>query len=144
MRLELKHIAPYLPYGLKIFTLDDDFKPVIQEIRSLFVRHNEIESSELWQLAFHEFKPILRPLTDIANEIEHNGERLTLLKKLWSDYDLRIDRDNYLYFDYYEIGSSDSPFTGYNCIQALIEYHFDVFGLIKEGLAIDINTIKNV
>ena len=27
-------------------------------------------------------------------------------------------------------------------VQALIEYHFDVFGLIKKGLAININTLK--
>jgi hypothetical protein len=26
-------------------------------------------------------------------------------------------------------------------MQKLLEWHFDIFGLIKEGLAIDINTI---
>ena len=30
----------------------------------------------------------------------------------------------------------------YDFIEFLSEYHFDVFGLIPEGLAIDINTIK--
>lgn len=30
----------------------------------------------------------------------------------------------------------------YDLIQKLFEWHFDVFGLIEEGLAIDINTLK--
>jgi hypothetical protein len=28
-------------------------------------------------------------------------------------------------------------------VQKLFEWHFDVFGLISKGLAIDINTLKN-
>lgn len=31
----------------------------------------------------------------------------------------------------------------YLLMQKLIEWHFDVFGLIEKGLAIDINTLKN-
>ena len=31
----------------------------------------------------------------------------------------------------------------YDIIQELIERHFDIFGLIEKGLAIDINTLED-
>lgn len=132
-KLELKHLASYLPYGLKY--IDKDTKK-IEKMRSL---HDEIGMVDFgWGNAheFKEFKPILRPLSDLHREkqiaeyfcsfIEH-FKRLTINDHFldWSE----IDTEKHVL---------DYP---YNVIEMLIEWHFDVFGLIDKGLAIDINTL---
>lgn len=75
--LELKHLAPYLPYGLKgiynetIITLSLNGYSSVDEIGydiSLFLSCK--------------IKPILRPLSDLTKEIEVNGEKFVPLQKL--------------------------------------------------------------
>jgi len=83
---------------------------------------------------------ILRPLSDLTKEIEHNGERF--------DPEFRI-RD--IYGEYYSISKAQLfdfnwenilnklPFV---IVKQLLEWHFDVFGLIEQGDAIDINSLN--
>ena len=131
MKLEQKHIAPYLPYGLKIMVVG-------------YNRLNAIVSLTPSYLADTTgVKLILRPLSDLTKEIEFNGKRF--IPDLWFN-----DTD---YTDYFEedflrgITRRKNPYNikqcSYQVIQKLIEWHFDIFGLIEEGLAIDINTLKN-
>jgi len=65
MKLELKHLAPYLPYGLKGLGKFPNGKNNIRDINvnniMAFV-DNDINS-----------KPILRPLSDLAKETEYGG-----------------------------------------------------------------------
>lgn len=37
----------------------------------------------------------------------------------------------------------DINYLPFAVVKLMIEYHFDVFGLIERGLAVDINTIEN-
>lgn len=118
MKLELKHLTPYLPYGLKIrnqaFRIDYVNKEfgVLNGIYPLYK-----DEKCYWQYTTSEnstgsslknCKPILRPLSDLTKE-----------------YDL------------------DNSYEGWQSewIEHLLSKHFDVFGLIEKGLAIDINTI---
>ena len=77
-------------------------------------------------------KPILRPLSDLKEG--DFGEYL--IEEFYTlDFEkqiLRILEDNRW------VNQCD-----YLLIQLLIENHYDVFGLIDKGLAIDINTIKS-
>ena len=80
-------------------------------------------------------KPILRPLSDLTKEIEVDGEKFVPAIELnWSNIttdilsksiNLTNKFNNLFAFDY----------------KKLLEWHFDVFGLIEKGLAIDINTL---
>ena len=114
MKLELKHLAPYLPYGLQ------------------FLKYNQIHllskldytDNELWLVNYgflginsNITKPILRPLSDLTED---------LLCISWIEH----IRDNGL--------CTECP---YEVWKVLFKNHFDVFGLIEKGLAIDINTI---
>ena len=46
-------------------------------------------------------------------------------------------------FTYYQLRNDEFVLSNtYQEVQKLLEWHFDVFGLIEQGLAIDINTIK--
>jgi len=119
MKLELKHLAPYLPYGLK-YKL---FKKINGD-------HTLTTQSLLdWDFNLHDIIPILRPLSDLRN---HNNEVMPV-------YRLEIPRA-----DFTDILDEGKPVSqlAYCIIEKLFENHFDVFGLIDAGLAIDINKLR--
>ena len=133
MKLELKHLAPYLPYGLK---------GVCNEVTYLLTTEGG-STKEFGSLngtaglsMFIEYcKPILRPLSDLTKgEIFVDGE----LKNYFQEFEL----EKYLPFDFYadtKYWTQDLP---YKIILEFLENHFDIFGLIPQGLAIDINTLE--
>jgi hypothetical protein len=144
MKLEIKHLAPYLPY--KICGVCEG-EHAIELV--LGVYENEI-ITDIDGTTYDNFKPILRPLSDLTKEIEHNGEKFVPIE--WFEIG---DDDNWFYeFDSGNIRliknlatiskhnlSHDIKFLPFAVTQQLIEWHFDVFGLIENKLAIDINTI---
>jgi hypothetical protein len=89
--LELKHLAPYLPYKLMISQprlgkneayLMYGFK--WSEYANEWVvfiddsKHGDYQSSYLKGV-----KPIFRPLSDLTEEIEVNGEKFVPAKRYW-------------------------------------------------------------
>tara|TARA_R110000744_G_scaffold366738_1_gene475921 strand:+ start:141 stop:506 length:366 start_codon:yes stop_codon:yes gene_type:complete len=120
MKLQLKHLAPYLPYGLRIFNKDNKGSYIL----STGSIDRVIELPEI-------FKPILRPLSDLAT----NNEVLDLLYEECQGIDENID-----YWCEFE-GDITNTSISFRASQILFKHHFDVFGLIPKGLAIDINTI---
>jgi hypothetical protein len=139
MKLELKHLAPYLPYGLKTkYILSDVIRLSSgqkDETRDSLLTPDNVKFSLIY------CKPILRPLSDLTKEIEFKGEKIQfnyLLKTVSYGYlglqppDLKVIENR--------IRSGNLLFEDAN---RLFEYHFDVFGLIEEGLAIDINKNLN-
>lgn len=140
MKLELKHLAGYLPYGLKclythtkevgqisnIYTIGEGY-----DNEDIKLSINFLEGGHIWM-----YKPILRPLSDLTKEIEVNGElhQMWLLAPNCEHYDgtQLINRNGYK-FEIEELK--------YSTIQTMLRFHFDIFGLIENGLAVDINTL---
>jgi len=127
-KLTIEHLAPYLPYELKII-LDEDlkeldkYKPYQFILMGLGEDSAIINNDSYW---LNEVKPILHPLSDLTKEISE-GKPKYFPMSITMEY-IKSNKD-----------LLDLP---YNEVNYLIRNHFDVFGLIKEGLAIDINTIK--
>jgi hypothetical protein len=161
MKLELKHLALYLPYDLKC--------------KSTTILFGE-EDNGIYEMGLISMrgvlkgtgKPILRPLSDLTNSLNlfveifslctsinytkneikdifdlrspsRNYYLLTELNRQISvsyDHDLRVFR----YFD--SKGESNQMKSQLELFNVLFKNHFDIFGLIEKGLAIDINTIK--
>ena len=127
--LELKHLAPYLPYGLKMIYVHTNKIGQISNIYTLGSGYNDddikisidySEGEHIWM-----YKPILRPLSDLTKEIESDGEKIVPRSKfIGNPLDYKILENSY------------------NVIQKLLEWHFDIFGLIEKGFAIDINTLN--
>lgn len=152
-KLKLEQLACYLPYGLKFIYNDAPIKINEWELVSLGKRANSNEFVALATRADYKnqihttielIKPILRPLSDLTNEIEHNGEKFVPKDILYKNHcGLEFDKD--FEVDTYSSGegghNSYSLWEGYDVIQKLISWHFDIFGLIDAGLAIDINTL---
>jgi len=165
--LTIKHLAPYLPYGLK-GSWTETF-----EIEKLIGFCEDEVITNVEQFPLKDFKPILRPLSDLIEEIEHNGEKFIPLIKLfdisvghnWSstnylgcilgvnEFWLQLkDKKPSFAFGYnwenemfYYLTKENYYLKVYNQLglfNKLFEWHFDVFGLIEKGIAIDINTLK--
>ena len=190
MKLELKHLAPYLPYKLTAEMIDYKCDYVGKKYDEIVGVHQWDKSGLLWCVltvgcskpSLDKIKPILRPLSDLTKEIEHNGEKFVPLEKLFkmidnSDYIEFLIKNELLNCDLLKMNTqidddwnhvliihsdeSDLEFHYSNCsfglftnwehlfvsnlyelLQKLFELHFDVFGLIENKLAIDINTLN--
>jgi hypothetical protein len=96
-----------------------------------------------------EVKPLLRPMSDLFENIVHN-EEIVCVAKVIKNLDDSIEwwNESRTALHYPETGefcitSSDELIyqtLNYNIVATLFKYHFDVFGLIKKGLA---EPIKN-
>jgi hypothetical protein len=130
MKLELKHVAPYLPYGLK-YKSEHIEGSRIYTMLGLNEKYNRLDSDcDYGWIYIKGIKPILRPLSDLTKEIEHNEERFVPFERIgWGNgthvipliLEGRIDVKEYY---------------------LLLEWHFDVSNLIGKKLAFDINTLK--
>lgn len=147
MKLEIQHLAPYLPYGLKakterlgIFTIDG-FRTIKNDDISL-------KSNDTHIGFINEITPILRQLSDLTKEIEVDGKRFILAELLWSIE--AIEEDDFKKYgeipSYWKLSIKEikeSLYTvDYGDFKKLVEYHFDVFGLIEQNLAVDFNTLN--
>lgn len=148
MKLELKHLAPYLPYGLKykgkyggVSTLRklEYYRPYNKETDS----YSDEIGVDGYLIQY--IKPILRPLSDLnkAKIFDNYGdEKLTAIEEFEGNWDLGA-----LDWVLLEVSKGNQVERllelSYLVIEKLIEHHFDIFGLIEAGLAIDINTLKD-
>lgn len=126
MKLELKHLAPYLPYDVMCVAPANQYGVKhLFKVMDIYMMTNIVNYDT-------SFKPMLRPL-DLTQEIEHNGERFVPIERLtyWFDF---------TYLDTHSLYIYEYP---YNVVEKLFEWKFDYFDLIPNNLAIDINTITN-
>ena len=125
-----KNIENYLPFYLGC-TLDNGniLKAVHSDgsIETLYRGH----LTNYWSPEEAELKPILRPLSDMTEEeLQECGNMI---------YDFSGDPElNDHKWQDFEIGLAPEQF------HYLLSKHFDLFGLIDAGLAIDSTTIKQL
>ena len=133
LKQKQKYLAPYLPYGLKLQREGhkEPYHLVSASYTPPFFNGVNIDDTFFDGETFERFIPILRPLSDLTKEIEHNGEKLTPIVelKLW----VKADVDDVI----------GSPLNcEYYMVQKLFEWRMDVFGLIESGLAVDVNQLE--
>lgn len=133
MKLELKHLAPYLPYGLKVNNNEVNLLMVI-DVRDYYKPKDLISLDSVVGSTY--LKPILRPLSDLwsNNAIEEDRDQL-------SEWDIERIQDALAFIPMGLIHKSIVDKLNYDSVEYLLSKHYDVFNLIPEGLAIDINTL---
>lgn len=143
--LELKHLSPYLPYELKLI-----FPKSGRIICLSGLQHTDsgtfifiATDGNFYEATIWGFKPILRPLSDLTKEIEHNGHEFVPIDELLENRDCDAEY-NFIEALEDDWSSADDKmrFVLYSLMQKMLEWHFDVFGLIPQGLAIDINSLE--
>jgi len=135
MKLTIKHLAGYLPYGLKI--------KVGSSLCTMTIDEYSFDKKGINSILEYDLKPILRPLSDLTKEIEVNG-------KMFVPYDLFTEtfgsNDDTLFENMNdeknELHYSVCKDLPYYAFEWLCSLHFDIYGLIEANLAIDINTLK--
>ena len=117
-------LAMSLPYGLK-FTISDKHDAIIYTLnneKAVFISNDK------------EVKPIIHPLSDITKPITHKGETFVplheIIKMTHCKRSNLIERDEIVF-----------SFLSLDIWSKLIEWHFDIAGLIEKGEAIDVNTL---
>jgi len=169
MKLQLNHLSGYLPYGLEMqtpknYNFDGHryFEDTVMKVEGLNQNYVKFEGLPGYH-PIDNFKPILRPLSDLTKEIEHEGERIVPISELlklyyhkWfndkkgSRYEIiECDTEGYprawVKFQAtlsIQINPSNITKEEYWVVQKLLSYHFDIHSLIPAGLAVDINTLN--
>ena len=168
-KIELKHLAPYLPYGLKIEArivkfpdfssrilngyLYEDFKlgdieiiPILRPLSDLIKAIPFVPMSELFDVCFESLYGL--GSEDMLSDFiacEDHGDRYLFHVRGIEDNDfeyalwLHLDK---LWFSF-EVNNANMMVPQLKIFEKLFELHIDVFGLIEAGLAIDINTLTN-
>jgi len=129
-KLELKHFAAYLPYGLECLDLSDE---TIFTLDALNIDAALNDATYLNTIRLY-----LRPLSDLTKEIEVNGEKFVpcnFLKTIhfYPESNEMMKREI--------IDSILIECQIYWINEKLLKWHFDIYGLIENDLAIDINTL---
>jgi len=166
MKLELKHLKNYLGTELKgKYKLSDVIKlgnNQKDEIRDIKLIGDNVNFFLLYG------KPILRPLSDLTKSCLENG-KTPIIELMDESFNTNWAKTEYIYTDsgknewwvafksqnscfgynlekqgFYSINGHGKDLYVHNQLQLfekLFEWHFDIYGLIEQGLAIDINTL---
>jgi len=145
MKLELKHLAPYLPYGLKVnFSRNNGmFKSDNVNLQNTAMCHNTTVNETYFlckdvSYGIFDCKPILRPLSDITED----SEMFESVNNMICGDIVSFRGDKIvMYIGGSWVHADEFP---YDIAVMLFEKHYDVFGLIEKGLAININELKEV
>jgi hypothetical protein len=138
--LELKDICGYLPYGVKVY-LDGKSYTVTKwqngSNNNMLAQQDNGTSSLIFNSGRGDAKFILRPMSDLTEEITYRGEKFVPI-------DVFNDKGHFIEFDsagllYTTGGCMDSDWL--MVLDKLNEWMFDYRGLISAGLAIDVNTL---
>src|SRR5690625_994493 len=152
--LELKHIAPYLPYGLKVTFEGDDLTHEVVGINhwmngvDLLSPYRDYGRADIKDCI-----PILRPLSDLDKNITHNGKTFHPIKELVK---MPITKENNALMAFYSLntigvgkyledvanyGDINRKYLSYPLATKLMEWHFDIFGLHEKNLCVYYNEI---
>ena len=144
-KLELKHLAAYLPYNLKVtFEHDEEHTHDLVGLNYNWQGVDLIsEFGDFGRAEIKLVKPMLIPLSFLTKEIDHNGKKFIPFIELCETYKKDLNFDDH---DPKKIVNQSIILMkqyGYGHCQTwvfekLCEWHFDVFSLIDKGLAVAI------
>jgi hypothetical protein len=126
MKLELKHLAGYLPYGLGIYSETYGIKSIM----TISGNGGDNPSDSIESVLSGKFKPLLRPVSSLDTQ------------ELINDLHGNLPDNVFDWIDSFNLNSVDkneailcAPFP---VIQWCYKNHIDIYGLIDKGLAIAI------
>ncbi len=143
-------LCNYLPHELEVSLYGEIYKLAgVEHQRYIrcYLNHKEIPQPKI-NSEIHSIKPILHPLSDLKKEIERlkseyfNYFNIPSSEDKWQS----IERDLITISGVKEIPNTLKLFLIENLprwvTEKLLEWHFDVFGLIEKGYAVDINKLS--
>jgi|688.fasta_scaffold20377_9 hypothetical protein len=160
MKLEINHLAPYLPYGLKCQAMGEMVdgteydKPIPKLLTIVGVEYDQVSVEGIRKtitenVHIEDCFPILRPLSALETNMEDGHEYIELLNAMYGDSVTDFNfignrliehtsKDKGVTFDRIEYTNRTMP---YYIMEFLFQHHFDIFELIPQGLAIAYNDL---
>ena len=149
--LKPEYILPYLPYELRVMMEGKACNVAWMSTKNIAVirPHTLGDIKKIkWGYAHLNVKPLLKPLDHIDKE-EFDNRGLSELEELGVDYigggivymvnKHGLDLDGEAHF----FGTDKHlPTIPWDIIQVFLKNHYDVFGLIEQGLAYDYNELN--
>ncbi|HFK5584493.1 TPA: hypothetical protein ACGZ92_000676 [Elizabethkingia anophelis] len=129
-KLELKDIAPYLPYSVFLMNEYGNCHNT--------TTHKCISLESM----LTDYKMCLRPMSDLTKEITHNGETFIPLHRILEAYCFDLDKMDEEYILSFKESLIEVDMS-YKTAQMLHEMHFDTEKLIERDLAINLNEVDN-
>jgi hypothetical protein len=123
MKLELKHLSAYLPYGLKGIHTQFSFDKVIHTLESVYSYGDVLTDFDKFRMEY--FKPILKPISDL--------EKDEFFMNLYF-----ISNDT---FEGFCVKRKNECYARLEEINYLFEQHYDIFNLIPNNLAFSIHDV---
>lgn len=133
-KLEIKHIAAYLPYELEVKANDTVAPGVMVSIVAGMpglLLYDDKDNIEYYELSA--IKPLLIPLSELKNL-----DNYTLIQFIKKQTGLQIDYELDIEVDVNKQQSIWMPIPKViEVYNILLQHHYDVFGLIDAGLALN-------
>jgi hypothetical protein len=126
MKLELKHLAPYLPYDLQIFVPAHIGEHILDMTTEEEIKTMGVVSMMVMTNGSQNYKPILRPPSDFSGKRTAGEVRIEL--------DCSLD----CVYEIWDLAGNDKSLEkiSYETILVMCKNHIDFQGLIDKGLAI--------
>ena len=120
MKLEIRHLAPYLAHNVKV-----------SKTHSLSTGKGIGSIYHILSKKNNDYKLILHPLSEVMD----------INSPLFNS----INTDLKIQMEICDLANKKIGYwnVSYGAIEVMCENHIDFFGLIDEGLAVDINTLKD-
>ena len=144
MKLELKHLAIGYAGKTDLIRRDGLFESLNIDLINCSLHHNG--TTDEYYLTYksvtyslYEVFPHRRPLSSLTKEIEHKGQKgcdifMPTRILMCPTFKFCADKEELLF----NLQSSESiERCPYNVVQKLLEWNFDIFGLLDKGLAIE-------
>lgn len=166
-KLQINHLAPYLPYGLKCQIDLGQNEIVVTDSWGLKTGSDYpasyYDEGKRYGLMMSQIKPLLRPLSDLYKEMEDGIVPIVEIAREMGLKFVRYDFgrncvDLYLtdrkgkkarfWYDSFKTGTFRLIIHGSNSVNQLVgftylfQHHYDVWDLIGQNLAIDKSKIK--
>ncbi len=136
-KLELKHLVPYLPYGLKIRVRLNRFScgagGKLYTDKDVELTYKNITKFQPMK-HYNSVKPILRPLSEIKQFEDIMDE--------FSEFSWNAFEEHFLCNI---LGRSLNCFdnVNYTIMELCFKHHLDIFGLIDKGLAVSYSDVES-
>ena len=141
--LTIEHLAAYLPYGVSVSCCFLEGTKTI--VPRLFVTVNPWSDMRkgvsIGQVSHYSGKLLLRPLSQLTEVIEHNGNQLCPIEWLEDRYyTLGLHKECERLLE--NGGHKWINHMSHLLVIHLLEWHFDIYGLLDSGLAEPIPSIE--
>lgn len=139
-KLTIADLACYLPYGLQTD------KGLLWAICNDSLAKTKLNDGEKVKGQLCDFKPLLRPLSQLTQVIVHDGHELKFIELFEigdeGGYNYEFDHGNVKLIEHLKTIAShdlyhDIAYLPYQVVCEMHRFHFDTTGLLLAGLAIE-------